>query len=113
MSAYEIPGLRFSLNAGADIARRRLISLNSLGQGVQSVAGQASLGSSMNDPKNNEVLTVSRGIVLVEAGGIVAINSEVESNADGKAIVLSTGKSAGVAMTAAAAAGELISVLIR
>lgn len=112
MTAYEIPNLRFSAEAGAIVARRRFVVINGSGKGVQAGAGVAVVGASMNDPKSGEVLEIADGIVIVEAGAAVAAGAEVESDADGKAITLATGKKAGFAMTGAGAAGELMAVKI-
>lgn len=110
MAAYEIPNLRFSLVAGADVARRRFVKPDSNGAGIQTVAGDAAIAVSGNDPKSGEVLELADGIVIVEAGAAVAAGASVQSDADGKAITLAAGTKIGTALTAATAAGQLISV---
>lgn len=112
-SAYEIPNLRFSAEAGAAVARRRFVKIDSTGKGVQAAAGQAVVGaSSQPTTAAGQVLEIYDGIVIVEAGAAVASGVEVESDAQGRAILKNTGIKAGYAITAAAAAGELISVKI-
>lgn len=109
MFAFEIPGLRFSMPAGAAIERFRFVSVNADSAGIPATATTPVVGVSMNKTKNNEVLEIADGIVMVEAGAAVAAGSAVASNADGKAIV-ATDKAIGVALTAASGAGDIISV---
>lgn len=110
MTGYEIPNLRFSTEAGAAVARRRFVSYNAAGAGIQTGAGQAAIGVSLNAPATGEVLEIVDGIVMVEAGGIVAANAIVQSDADGKAITLVAGVPLAVALTAATVAGQMIAV---
>ncbi|MDD2105703.1 capsid cement protein [Pseudomonas asiatica] len=51
------------------------------------------------------------GICLVTAGAPIALGAEVESDASGRAVTLATGKSNGIAMDAAAAAGDVIRIV--
>ena len=113
MAAYEIPNMRFSAEAGAAVARRRFVKINSDEQGVQAGAGDAVVGASMVDAANGEVLEIANGIVIVEAAAVITAGSKVQSNADGKAIPLNQGTVAGIAMTNASGSGALVSVLIR
>lgn len=128
MTAYEIPNLRFALEAAAATARRRFVKVDAAGKGLQAGAGDAVVGASMNDPAINETLEVADGIVMVEAGDVVAAGADVQSDADGKAITLAAvtvvaavgpatttipqTKKAGKALTGATAAGQLIAVKI-
>lgn len=111
MYAYEIPNLRFSLPAGADIARHRLITVNENCEGIQATAGATVIGASMNETKTGEVLELADGIVMVTAGGEVAPGAKVSADAEGKAVTASDGYVAGVAITGGNA-GELISVKV-
>lgn len=106
-SAYEIPNLRFSLPAGADVARHRFVKVNSDGAGEQAAAADKIIGVSMNQAAAGEVLEVADGIVIVEAGGAITIGDAVKANADGKAV---TGEDGFVALTGATAAGEFVSI---
>ena len=108
-SAYEIPNLRFSLPAGATVARHRFVKINSGGEGVQAGVSDAILGVSMNQTAKGEVLEVADGIVIVEAGGAITTGGLVTADADGKAV---TGQAGFVALTGATAAGEFVSVKI-
>ena len=109
-SAYEIPNLRFSLLAGEDIARRRFISVNSSSEGVIATAAGSAIGVSMNQAADDEVLEIADGIVMVEAGGIIAAGADVEVGANGKAVAKTTGIGVGVALTGATGAGQLVAV---
>ena len=113
MAAYEIPNLRFSAEAGAAVARRRFVKINANEQGVQAGAGEAVVVASMVDAGVGEVLEIANGIVIVEAAAKITAGSEVQSNADGKAIPANQGNVAGIAMTNASGNGALVSVLIR
>lgn len=115
MSAFEIPNLRFSFEAGAAVARRRFVKVNASEQGVQAAAGDRVIGASMVDAKTGEVLEIADGIVMVEAGAALGAGVPVKPDASGKAIAMvvdDTAPVAGITVTAAAAAGELISVKI-
>ena len=113
MAAYEIPNMRFSAEAGAAIERRRFITINADEQGVHAGAGDAVIGASMVDADVGEVLEIANGIVMVEAADEIEAGSEVQSDADGKAIPVDQGHVAGIAMTNASGEGALVSVLIR
>lgn len=110
MNAYEIPNLRFSLPAGEDIARRRFVSVNSSSEGVIATAAGSAIGVSMNQAADGEVLDIADGIVIVEAGGVIAAGADVEVGANGKAVAKTTGIGVGVAITGATAAGQLVAV---
>ena len=113
MSAYEIPNLRFSAESNAAVARRRFVKLLSTEKAAVAGAGEAVVGASMNEATAaGQVLEIADGIVMVEAGAAVNAGAEVQSDAAGKAITLAAGIKAGVAVTTAAGAGELISVKI-
>ena len=108
MNAYEIPNLRFSLPAGADVKRRRFVNVNSSSAGVHATAAGAAIGVSMNEAANGEVLEIADGIVMVEAGGVITAGADIEVGADGKAVAKTTGIGVGVAITGASAAGHFI-----
>jgi hypothetical protein len=107
MFAFEIPGLRFSLPAGADVERCRFVSVNADSNGVPATAGTPVIGVSMNKAAAGQVLEIADGIVMVEAGDAVDAGAAVVANGDGMAIA---GEGTAVALTAATAAGELITV---
>ena len=104
MYAYEIPGLRFSLPAGGDVARHRFVSVNSDSNGIQATATANIIGVSMNQTKQGEVLEIADGIVMVEAAKAVTAGALAYADANGK--VTDTGTVvAGVVITSAVAGG--------
>lgn len=109
MFAFEIPGMRYSLTAGAAIERHRFVSVDASSNGIVATASTPVVGVSMNKVAVNEVLEVADGIVMVEAGGAVTPGAGVASNATGQAVA-SADASIGVALTGASAAGELITI---
>ena len=118
MNAYEIPGLRFSIPAGAAIARHRFVSVNANGQAIQANASTPVIGASMNEvtdseglPATKQIAEIADGIVIVEAAGTVAAGTAVASDANGKATTAS-GDAIGVAITAGAAGGLMSVKLI-
>lgn len=114
MSAYEIPNLRFSGEAGAKIVRRRFVTFNNKEQAIQVAANTtAVVGVSSQPAEVGQVAEIYDGIVMVEAGGPVVAGTTVMADSDGKAIAFVTGDGAlvaGTALTNAAAAGELVSI---
>lgn len=75
-------------------------------------AGAKALGTVEADTEADSVAPINvLGICLVKAGGAVAAGAEVESDASGRAVTLAAGKSNGIAMDAAAAAGDVIRIV--
>lgn len=107
MFAFEIPGQRFSMPAGADVERFRFVSINASSEGIPATGTTAVVGVSMNKVKAGEVLEIADGIVMVEAAGAVTAGAAVKADATGKAVA---GEGTAVALTAATAAGDIISV---
>ena len=107
MFAFEIPGQRFSLPAGAAVERCRFVSADANSNGVTATASTPIIGVSMNKTAAGEVLEIADGIVMVEAGGAVTAGVAVVSNGDGQAV---TGEGTAVALTGATSVGELITV---
>lgn len=117
MHAYEIPNLRFSLPAGGAVERRRFVSVSD-NKAIQASGSAPVIGASMNAvtsdelAKNERIVEIADGIVMVEAAGAIASGAVVYADASGKATATGTDNAAGVAITAAAAAGELVAVKI-
>lgn len=115
-AAYEIPNLRFSGEAGGEIKRRRFVTVNATGAVVTAVAASAVIGvSSVPCSKAGEVAEIYDGIVMVEASAAIAPGAKLAPTADGRAVT-ATGDSAnvtGIALTAASAAGELVTVKLK
>lgn len=111
MFAFEIPGQRFSMPAGADVERFRFVSINEASEGVPATGDVPVVGVSMNKAALGEVLEIADGIVMVEAGDAVTAGAAVWSDAEGRAIVPEEGMMPIItALTAATAAGEIITV---
>jgi len=117
MPAYEIPNLRFSAESGAAVARRRFVKIDANEKGVQAAANTDAIVGASSQPteKAGEVLEIYDGIVMVEAGAAITAGSAVMSDAQGRAVPFTAGSGAlqaGVAMTNAGGAGELVSIKI-
>lgn len=110
MHAYEIPNLRFSLPAGEDVTRGRFVSVNSSSEGVIATTAGSAIGVSMNQAADGEVLDIADGIVIVEAGGVLAAGADVEVGANGKAVAKTIGIGVGLAITGATGAGQFVAV---
>lgn len=111
MFAYEIPGMRFSLPAGAKVERRRFVSVDASSNGIKATAATRVVGVSMNEADVDQVLEVADGIVMVEAAGAIAAGVAVYADANGKATATEgTAGVAGVALTSATADCEIITV---
>ena len=111
MFAFEIPGQRFSLPAGADVERHRFVSVNANSAGITATAATPVVGVSMNKVAADQVLEIADGIVIVEAAGAVTAGAVIYAAADGRATTTEgTAAAAGIALTSASAAGEYITV---
>ena len=116
MYAYEIPNLRFSLPAGGAVVRHRFVSVSSE-KAIQATATTPVIGASMNEVTAAEntagerIVEIADGIVMVEASGAITSGVAVYADASGKATATADkGDAAGIAITAATAAGDLIAV---
>ena len=110
LSAYEIPNLRFSGEAGGVIERRRFVTVKADGTVVQATDTSSVVGVSSLPAGVGEVAEIYDGIVMVEASAAIVAGAKVKSDAAGKAVTDAAGDF--VAITAASAAGELISVKV-
>ena len=99
MNPYEIPNLRFTLGAGADVANHRFVSPDANSNGIQTEAGEAAIGVSMCAAASGKVLEIADGIVMVTAGDTVTPGQTVQSDATGRAVPKTTGMGLGVAIT--------------
>ena len=111
MFAFEIPGGRFSMPAGAEIERHRFVSINANSAGIPATASTQIVGVSMNKVKADQVLEIADGIVMVEASAAINAGAAVYSTADGRAAASGT-IIAGIALTGATAAGDIITVKV-
>ena len=114
MKVREHPVLVLSDAAAADLSthQHKLVKLAS---GIALCgAGEAALGVLQNDPVSGQAADVLvMGVSRCIAGAAVTAGAKVMSDAAGKAITAtSTNQACGVALTAAAADGDLISILV-
>ena len=115
-----------TLIAGADLSANqfRFVDVNSSGQTVRtSAAGQRIVGVQLD--KAGEITSAAgeasevaiMGVVKIVAGAAFAAGVEVKSDDEGRAISAATEVNnhyaAGIALEAATAAGQVISVLMR
>ena len=107
MFAFEIPGLRFSMPAGAEVKRYRFVSVDANSAGITATASTPIVGVSMNEVKADQVLEIADGIVIVEASAAITAGVAVTAAADGRAVA---DEGPAIALTSATAAGELITV---
>ncbi|GLH34004.1 DUF2190 domain-containing protein [Pseudomonas sp. BR1R-5] len=100
--------LTTSVVALVDLARHRFAGFD----GDMCAAGAKSLGTVAVDTEADNVAPVDvLGICLVTAGAAISVGAEVESDANGQAVTLAAGESNGIAMDAAAAAGDVIRIV--
>ena len=100
--------LAVTVLAAVALSRFRLVDFS----GNVAGAGERALGVPVtNFAAGEQAGVATHGELLVEAGAAVAVGAQVESDADGRAVTLSTGVAFGVARDAAAAAGDIIRVL--
>lgn len=105
----EIVCLTVTIAAAAALSRFRLVSF----AGAPTGAGARAMGVAVTSFSSGEQAGVAvRGELLVEAGAAVAVGAQVESDSSSRAITLASGVPFGVARDAAAAAGDIIRVLV-
>ncbi len=103
------PVLEFPVVAAGAIARKRFVTY----QRAQAQDGQRALGVSDYEAAQGKLCNlVVLGTTVVEAGGAVGVGDEVQSDAQGRAILRAAGVSNGRAVQAASAAGQMIEILL-
>lgn len=120
MHAFEIPGLRYSLPAGGAVARHRFVKVIADSLAVQANADAVVIGASMNAvvtdngvKADQQIVEIADGIVIVEAAGAIVAGDNVASDANGKALKVTTETNvAGVALTDTTGANEIVTVKI-
>lgn len=94
--------------AAADLTVLRFVGFD----GAVGTAAGAALGVAAADASSGEQAPVkTHGVLLVEAGGVIAAGAEVEIGTAGKAVTIASGVAQGRAMDAAAADGDKIRIL--
>ncbi len=114
--AYEIPDFTYTLPASADLsASQYLFVVATSGQAAVAGAGVVAAGVLQNDPgaAGQPATIMATGVSKVVAGAAVTAGARVMSNASGKAVAATgTNFVTGMALTAAGAADEVISVYV-
>lgn len=121
VTSYEIPGFKFSLEAGADLSagQYHFVKLDANGLAVLCAAiTDKPVGVLQNDPGlGEEAEIMATGITKMSADAAVAIGNEIGTSADGQGDVIASGTATtvfkvGQALQAAGAAGVLFACLI-
>lgn len=110
-----VEGLTYAVEAGADLSSslNRFIKINSSNQAVLAGSGDKVLGTLFEVAALGGPASIQfGGIAKVVAGAAITAGSRVQSDGNGAAITLAAGVSAGIALFAAAAAGEVIPVAL-
>ena len=117
--AYEIPGFAWSLLAKEDNSaaaqQYRAVRLDTGKASTTHAGSNDILGVLQNKPKANEEATiVTNGITKARAGGTVTAGSAVMVQTDGEFVnATATNKGVGIALEAAANAGEIFALLLK
>ena len=80
--------------------------------GTVAGAGEGGFPVQFDYVAGDDVALIRSGTAKVIAGAAVAANADVESDADGKAITLNTGKKNGRTINSAAQAGDILYITI-
>jgi len=111
---------KITLVAGEDLSNKMyyLVKLNSNGNAVLCGNNEIAIGILDGKPKTGERSAVNiLGTSQVVAGGAIPVGSKVISDANGKAITLSSNAGTynviGIALQSAGSDGEIIEILIR
>jgi hypothetical protein len=115
IKAYEMPFKAITLVAAADVSgkRYRFATCDATGALKIAGAGERAMGVLQTPGIDKEPCNVmTDGVSFIRFGGIVAAGQEVQSDANGDAIVLATGKSNGVCLVGGAS-GAIGSILIK
>lgn len=93
--SFEQKGPDISLVAGADLSTKQYfaVKVNSSGQAVLAGAGEAAIGILQNNPASGQVATVRTAYTTkAAAGGTIAAGARVASDANGKMVVATAGR---------------------
>lgn len=120
--AYELSDSQvvLSIPAGADLSAKQYTFVKISGTGVISVAAatDAPIGVLLNDPASGETAAVAvSGIVKLKASAAITAGATIGTTATGTAVTLAAGTDTtkyivGRAITAAGAAGDIITVAV-
>lgn len=119
--AWEKPDFMISMEANADLSAKQYYFVEIVTGYKADVCNAATdrpIGILQNKPKAGETAEIMvSGVSKVSADGVVALGDQIGTSADGQADVKTAGTDTteyvvGVALEAAAAAAEIIAVLI-
>lgn len=113
--AWELPVLDLSLEAEADLSAKQfhLIKLDSSGKVALAGSAERAIGVLQNNPSTGEAAQVRvLGVSKVVSGYSFGVGTVLASDASGKAITSSSAKPIGIALEAATAANQIVSVLV-
>lgn len=115
--AYEIPGQTVSFEAAADLSGNQFYGVKLTAAHTVNVAGNGEkiVGVLQNKPAaaGNAATVVLDGITKAVAGAAISVGDEVSLDANGKFVTAAIGDTvAGVAVDAASADGDVISVVL-
>lgn len=109
MSMQNLAVLALSLKLTGSVTTNRFVTA----AGAQAGAGANTLGVVRQSGVSGDIATVDvLGTAQVEAGAAVAAGATVGVDASGRAITWASGAKVGLALEAAAAAGQIIEVLL-
>lgn len=114
MKAFEQPRSAITLLPATSFAEKRytFATCDANSKLITPAAGAATIGVVQTPGIANEPCNImTAGVSFITLGGTVAPGQEVETDANGAAIVLTTGKSAGICLVGGAA-GAIGSVLL-
>ena len=117
--AFQTPGYKLPAHAaGADLRTHQfkavIISTSTVNQVTLPAGGEKIAGVLQNKPNTNQAAeVVVDGVSKAIAGAAIAQGAEVEVDSAGKVITLAAGVSVGIALIAASADGDIISVLLK
>ena len=96
-------GLPYNMVTTADVRVHRFVGFN----GTECAAGAKAMGiSSLEAPADSACPCEMLGALIVYSGAAVSPGTKVESDAEGRAITLTTGELNGWAVTGATVAGQ-------
>ncbi|TNC80705.1 MAG: DUF2190 domain-containing protein [Oleiphilus sp.] len=109
MPKTHIPVCPITVTANGVLIANRFVGADK----AQAGAGANTLGVAMHPAEDGDDATIETlGVVSVETGASVTIDSLVESDASGRAVDQSAGEAVGRALDGSAAAGEFVRVLL-
>jgi hypothetical protein len=101
--------LTLTLAATATLSANRFVT----SVGAVPAAAAAVIGVTRSAAVSGDLIAVDAlGTAMVEASAAIAAGAAVATTADGRAVTYATGSKVGIALTAAAAAGSLIEVML-